>query len=381
MKTYEISPFWKYLSLAIIYSIYLGALYFLYPIYSKTEMNMFVTVIIPFAYFFLGIFLYSYLNSQFSLILVIDNEKIRQENDKIYKEWYFDEIKGFRVLKNMIILETNHPEKKALKLASYYDNYSEIETWIRARFKNLDKNEKYTERKEIKAIEKKHKNLKESDAKKITKTLNILAVIILIWMIFFKEFFITLAIYSSIVLFFICIFTLKKYKGIIKFIDNKNTISPSIGIALSLIPGALIISCILKYNFLDYSYILLYSGIIAFIILVIYFINEDYKTIIKKKFNLITLFFIAFAFGFGSIINLNAIHNQRNEYYNSKILNKFTSGGKTTSYIFTIDKWQYISEIKDVDISYDLYESKNIGDNISITYYEGFFKIPFYTVK
>ena len=281
MKTYEISPFWKYLSLIIFYSIYFGALYFLYPIYSETEMNMFLTAIIPLIYLYFGIFVYSYIESQFSLIIVIDDEKIRQENDNIYREWYFNEFRGYRLNNNILTLVPKNSENKNLNLSLIYDNYEELEEWILSRYKNLDK---------------------------------------------------------------------------------KDSISPSIGIAFIIIPTTLLLSSVInsKYNILDYSNSWLYTSIVAFVILLIYFINEDFKKLIQSKYNSIVLLAITLLFSFGAIHNINIIHNNVEERYSTKILNKEQTSGRNSYNKFTLDIWQHNASVENVNVNSDLYYQKTL---------------------
>ena len=54
--------------------------------------------------------------------------------------------------------------------------------------------------------------------------------------------------------------------------------------------------------------------------------------------------------------------------------------GKTTTYYFELSKWGPKTEIDDVSVSKEIYNSREIGDSAVVYFNHGLYKIPYYFV-
>lgn len=382
MKVYKISPFWKYFFLIISFSIYFLIGYFaILPLYENPDLHNILAFLIPLVYICSAVFIYIFIVGQSNLVISIDDEKIVQENDNIYKEWFFDEIKGYRITQNSIVLETNNPEKGKLLINGVYDSYTELKSWILVNYKDLDKQDKRIELREIKEFTTEELNLR--NAKKTAKRVNIIGGIIGASILFLAKYNYQIPIYASIIFFPICILVLKYYKGLIKIDVNKNSAYPSIAIALIVTSFGLLIRATSDFDLLNFDSLPLIVLIVSMFLITLYLFKEKLNIIFHSK-NL--LFFGLFvimclAYSYGAIVALNCMNDKKTETYTSRILDKRSSGGKTTTYYLTLDKWEKNSKVDETTVNEDFYNDSSKNDIVTITYGSGVFGFSWYYIN
>lgn len=382
MKVFKISPFWKYLFLLFFLSIYFLIGYFaVLPLYNNPDLLNILAFLIPLVYFSGAIFIYIFITSQSNLMIVIDHEKIREENDNIYKEWFFDEIKGYRILPYSILLETTNLSKKKLNISGIYNDFDELKKWIQLNFPDLDKKDKRIELKEIKELSTEELSL--TKAKKTAKIVNIIGGIIGGSTIFLTEFNYQLPIYSSLIFFPICIIILKFYKGLIKIDVNKNSQYPSISIALITTSFGLLIRALFDFDLLNFEGLALIVFIISSFLIALYLFKEKLSIIFDSKniFFFGFLVIMCFAYSYGGVVVLNCMNDIKTETYVAKVLNKRRSGSKTTTYYLTLDKWEKNNKVDETTVSIDFYKKIDTNDIVTLTYGPGAFGFSWYYVN
>lgn len=382
MKVYKISPFWKYFFLIISFSIYFLIGYFaILPLYENPDLHNILAFLIPLVYICSAVFIYIFIVGQSNLVISIDDEKIVQENDNIYKEWFFDEIKGYRITQNSIVLETNNPEKGKFLINCFCDSYTELKSWILVNFKDLDKQDKRIELREIKEFTTEELNLR--NAKKTAKRVNIIGGIIGASILFLAKYNYQIPIYASIIFFPICILVLKYYKGLIKIDVNKNSVYPSISIALIVTSFGLLIRAASDFDLLNFDGLPLIVLIVSMFLITLYLFKEKLNIIFHSKNLLFFGFFVimCLAYSYGAIVALNCMNDIKTETYTSRILDKRSSGGKTTTYYLTLDKWEKNSKVDETTVNLDFYNDSSKNDIVTITYGSGVFGFSWYYIN
>ena len=93
----------------------------------------------------------------------------------------------------------------------------------------------------------------------------------------------------------------------------------------------------------------------------------------------LTIFF--FGFGYGSIVTLNCMYDESvPQTFQSKVLGKRISSGKTTTYYLELAAWGVQTENDDVSVSEELYERIEIDDNVNVYLKKGLIEIPWFIV-
>jgi hypothetical protein len=88
------------------------------------------------------------------------------------------------------------------------------------------------------------------------------------------------------------------------------------------------------------------------------------------------------AYGYGVVLNVNGmLATAPYERYTALLENKYVLHGRNTSYYFTLGAWGPWKIAEDVAVSPEEYDSRSIGDTISVTMREGAFGIPNFWVR
>lgn len=87
------------------------------------------------------------------------------------------------------------------------------------------------------------------------------------------------------------------------------------------------------------------------------------------------------AYSYGAIVALNCMNDIKTETYTSRILDKRSSGGKTTTYYLTLDKWEKNSKVDETTVNEDFYNDSSKNDIVTITYGSGVFGFSWYYIN
>lgn len=82
------------------------------------------------------------------------------------------------------------------------------------------------------------------------------------------------------------------------------------------------------------------------------------------------------------MINLNcALDDSKPKKFNTIVLDKRITKGKSTNYYLTVSPWNNQKEPKEENTNETDYKTIKRGDTITINFYEGKLNIPWYEIK
>ncbi|MEO9480102.1 MAG: hypothetical protein ABJO28_14475 [Maribacter dokdonensis] len=101
----------------------------------------------------------------------------------------------------------------------------------------------------------------------------------------------------------------------------------------------------------------------------------------KDYFSVLSLTIFFFGFGYGSMVTLNCMYDESvPQTFQSKVLDKRISSGKTTTYYIELTAWGTQTENDDVAVSEELYKRIEIDDNVNIYLKKGLIEVPWFIV-
>lgn len=330
----------------------------------------------------------------FMIIALLDTAKGRFviDKDRIYtigalsnRQLMLDEIAGYRITENYLIVVPKFKDKKKIQVSKYIGEIEEIIDWMADHYPDLDLEELNDEKEEIfssdamawTADQREHKLMR---AQKTANALNWLGGFIGTWAFFVPQPY-EMAITAAIVFPFICIIILKYFKGLITIDQRYQTPLPAIVIAL-LGPGlGLLVRALQDYNIADYSNLWLPVVLVPAVYLALFLIGNKTFNLSKPwaKVNILVFAIMMLLHGLGTVIVLNCLLDQSPpEVYHATILKKRISSGKTTTYYFALSPWGKQKEGEDVSVSKAMYGRLDSNDRVNVYYMSGKFNIPWY---
>lgn len=318
---------------------------------------------------------------------VIDSDKIFTVSTFSNRQLLFNEIKGYRITDQYILIESNNEHRKKIKVSTYFGKADEIVEWLSANYSDLDLVQAYQEKEEIlnneeygwSSAQREEELIK---AHKTSKILNWTGGLIGAWTLFLANPY-EYAIIASIIFPIICIIALKHFKGLIRIDERKDTAYPTIFWAIFPASMALCLRGLLDFNIFDYSNIWTPSLLIALTYIALVTIgNKEFKFVKAKDYLTIIGFSIfMFGYGYGAVVTLNCMYDESEpETFNATILEKRISSGKSTTYYLELTPWGQQKEIDEVSVSKDLYSRLEKNDKVTINFMKGHFDIPWFEV-
>ncbi len=319
---------------------------------------------------------------------VIDEHQIFMVSTFSNRQLMLDEIMGYRITDNYILIESNNKLKKTIKVSTYFEKKEEIIIWLSRHFPDLDMANANQEKKEILNNEEFGWNIEQREeqlnkAKKITTYLNWIGLIIGAWVIFFANLY-EYAITASMIFPIICLFTIKYFKGLIRVDEKKDSAYPSVFLAILAPSLGLCLRAILDYNIFDYSNVWKPTVLIGSIYLAVLTINnKEFKpNQAKDYFSVLSVSLFIFAYAYGAVIALNCVYDTSvPEKYNAKIISKRIDSGKSTTYYLELTPWGYQKSNKEVTVTEELYNRLNKKNKVNIYYMKGLLQIPWFEVS
>jgi len=319
--------------------------------------------------------------------VIISSDTLSIRSTFINRDLKFQEIKGFQVEQNYIFVLPNTERKKRIKISTYIGNSNELIMWLNSKFPDLHQVNEEKEEAEILDNFEYGRNTEErssrlNQAKKVAKVLNWTGGLVLIWTLFKPEPY-EYAILVSISLPIIATLVVIYYKGLIRIDEKKGSAYPTLFFAILMTSCGLFLRALLDYNIFDYSNIWTPSIIIGMVMIaLVVFGTKEFKfKKVKDYFSFLSLTIFFFGFGYGAIVTLNCLYDESvPQTFQSKVLDKRISSGKTTTYYLELTAWGTQTESDDVSVSEEFYERIEIDDNVNIYLKKGLVEIPWFIV-
>ncbi len=319
---------------------------------------------------------------------VIDKDRIYTKNVFNNRMLLFTEIKGFRINDKYIFVEPSVPNKKRVKISTYYGKNDEIREWLYENYSDLDLMNMIEETKAIYTnvefgANEEMRERRLHKARKAATALNTVAILVSVWALFYPYpygiLLVTLLIMPAL-----AILLVKMFGGIIRLDTQNLSAYPTVLYSIA-VPGfILVVRAMVDYSLLEYTNTWLPSILLTILALTILLIRNKEFTFEKGR-EYITLggmviFF--FCYSHGALIFINCYFDRSTaQVIHVKVMSKWISSGKHTSYYVQLEPWDKQTEPEEVSISSDLYDKLNEGEEAAVYLSKGFFDIPWVEVS
>lgn len=385
MKTFKIAIGWRIFIYVTLPPFILLFSFLPIQCFIDGKMNSF--------YFWLGIALlviplliYGLIDTYKSKIILTESY-IKSVSALGTKKLLVSEVKGFKEDENYIHIIPLSKEKKKIKIAKTVGDLKEVWVWVQHQFINLDFENEQQEAAAVLANQElgsseEERESKLKTAKNVAKALKFTSYAILFFTIFIIEPY-ELAVLSSVLMPILALLIVPFFKGLIKVNEKKGSAYPSILQAILMPTLGLALRVILDFNIFELSNLWMPSILFTIALFIYVFSTTDeFKIQDLKSFGYgLAIVIIFFFYSSISILSINCFYDQSTPTeYQTEIIKKSISKGKTTTYNFELTPWGDLIEPETVNVSEDFYNSKNKGNTVTVLYMEGLFDIPWLIV-
>ncbi len=336
----------------------------------------------------IGIMVVGILDTKYGKVIISD-DTISLRSTLVNRDLKFEEIEGFRYDTRYIYILPNTPDKKRIKISTSSIQTDELLSWLADNFKDLDWEDARKEQQDIlqnKAfgIDANERTANLQQAKTITTILNWISVLFFCWTLFYPTPY-ELVVITLIAIPIFSLFTVIRFKGLIKLDTKNESPYPSIIIPLGLSSFGLLLRGLMDFeNIYAYSNIWLPTILVAAALTLPILITQKGINLkaYKNIFSVLILFlFIGMAYGYGTTIITNCYYDDSiPTQYTAEIVSKRIDKGKYTTYHFELTPWSNRTEAEEVTVSENLYEKMTTGDSVKVYLKEGRFNIPWFMV-
>lgn len=388
MKEYRIAKGWAifiYISAPLLIVLFSSLLVLLFTETSGNNLKFF-WILAPISLAMIAAMVVGILdtvNGKF----IIDTDRLSSIKTSSNRELLFTEIKGYRISDKYILIEPNNGKKKKIKIGTFFARRDEIIAWLSNHYPDLDVAKAIEEKEEILHNEEFGLTAEQREerlikAHKVATALNWSGGLIAAWTLFFPNPY-EYAIIASIVFPIFCIIALKYFDGLIRIEERKGTAYPTIFWAIFATSIGLGLRALLDFHIFDHSRVWTPAIIVSLLYIAVLTIgNKEFKFKKAKDYLIITgISIFIFGYGYGAVITLNCLYDKSEpEIFNSTILNKRISSGKSTTYYLELSSWGQQNKSDEVSVPKDLYRRVGKNDEVKIYFMKGRFKIPWFEV-
>jgi hypothetical protein len=171
-----------------------------------------------------------------------------------------------------------------------------------------------------------------------------------------------------------------RYRGLFRIDQKRNDPHPTIAYAF-LFPGLVLSLRVIHDVYLvgwqrPLTIAIIVDGLLCFIA------SQVDPTLVKNRAAFLLLFIVSIAYGFGMSTEANALLDRSEpQVFQSHIVSKRISHGRSTSYHVTLDRWGPKTSPDEVMVTRGYYDSFAIGDRACVLSREGALKMQWYVVR
>lgn len=219
--------------------------------------------------------------------------------------------------------------------------------------------------------------------KRIISILNLMAGVVAFWALFWPHPY-HVAIFGVLIMPILALFVYKRFRGLVQIDERKKNNLPSVFWAFFVPTMALLIRALTDPNIFDHGKVWVIVWPLTVGLAVIILIGQPEFGWSKGGQFLAALAMItlAFIYAYSGVITSNCAFDYRSvASFESKILNKRSSRGKTTFYYFELAPWGPQHDVTGARVFRDLYKQGEIGDSVKVFFFKGRWGIPWYVVR
>ncbi len=387
MKAYSLAPGWKiFIIIFCIIIMGAGVAGFIYAFFHSTDptATMLVGTASGFA-IIAGIWM---IVETIVSKIILGEDYIKSITLFTKRELLFSQIKGYTQDENYIYLAPVSNDLKRIKVYIFMGINRELRQWIERRYNNLTLSMADQTMREVMSDERYGSGQKEREllfekARRDATAVNI-ACCAAAGGIFIPQ----VSLYAMILAMiapWIAIAYMYYYKGLIAIDTYKGSPLPSLFLAVSAPAFILFIFRGININVLDTTNIWLPAiaiGLLMALFLVITAIRGALSSNRAATWAAGFLYlFIIPAYSYGTVLSLNTcFDNSSPAYFETEVLFKRVSKGKSTSYHLQLAPWGPVHNTEDVRVDKNFYFRTDLNSKVGIALKKGWLDIPWFTV-
>lgn len=387
MREYRLPKFWRIVSYIFSAAFFLLALFLIYRAVLSGNQGVALLLFYGGAVVLFALAWYVLRDTKAGR-LILEDDRVTLVSPLGTKSLHKDEIRGFRIVENYIIVEPIDRKKPVLRISKYFEKQHEVRRWFDLYIPNLEITEWQEEvievlRDEELGLFSDARLTKLDSARKVARAINISAWVVCAWIIFYPKPY-ALAITTGIALPWIAMATSYIYRNLMKGGDREKSAYPSVTQGFVLPGFALVLRFLFDYDILDYSNAWIMVGCLTVALFVLFQLPiKGFSPRSGSAIFLLILFpLFTFVYSFGTVLLINCMTDKSEPaQYKSTILSKRTTKGKTTTYYFDLAPWGELTEKESVTVSREEYDKASPGDTVKINQHKGTFRIPWLEVS
>jgi hypothetical protein len=215
-------------------------------------------------------------------------------------------------------------------------------------------------------------------AKRISKPLNVAAFLALLWAMFLPHpYKLLISVLAALPL--LTLLLLIRSRGIYQIEERRNDARPSLALALIGPSLGLALRAILDFNLLEWKPILFITLLISVIMTAAIFGSDP--GIRRRVVGLVLLFCFCAVYGYGLSVQANSLLDRSPaQIFRTAVVDKHVTEGRSTTYYLHLQPWGPETDVTEVSVSSQLYNSSNRGDTVCIDLHPGALRVPWYLV-
>ncbi len=319
--------------------------------------------------------------------LVVDDERIASVGWLRTRELRWKEVAGYRANSQYTFIYPSRPDLPVVKFGYTTERYAALQQRLSEQLPNLDYSEAVLEEARLVSRAELGDNTAEraarlASARRAALVLNWAGGLTCLWLIFYP----TPLLYASwagVLVPVLAIIVLFGYRPMIRLDERPSSTTPSVMLAVLGPALGLSLRSLFDVEMLTYAplwLLMVKIGLLSAALLA--FGSSDYITNgphRKSEIASILLFVLPYSFGVSSLLNA-VLDSALPTAYQTPILNKHSSTGKTTTYYLKVGPWGPRREPDDVTVSGHYYRLVAPGDTVTVLLRPGRFDIPWLIV-
>jgi hypothetical protein len=293
-------------------------------------------------------------------------------------------IYGVSVNQNYIHLKSKEG-KDRINITSYIEKRDQIIEWAYENFEDIDA--ETAEAQDIEVLREVTQDIpvKEHDiqlekAKKNAKYLNWAGYGSGLWALLYPHPY-ELAVAAAMLAPIITIIAIWRFKGFLRYNGFDKSRYPIMLNPMIVSICGLVLRALFDFEILDHGNLWIEAGTVSIAVMTVAVLTSkqfSFKTL-TSAFTIV--FFVAFfyAYAISSMIIINCRFDSSDyQAFEARVLDKETSGGKTTTYYLDLTPWGPRTEHEKVSVGRHGYERANVGDTVEVYLYKGRLKAPWF---
>lgn len=361
----------------------LGMIYFGMGHEMKGPGERLFFVFLSFLFVALGSYLLLY---TFKSKIVLYADRIEWHGVKSQRSLRRDDIAGWRITRTQYVstleLHSRSPGTKKLKVSLMLKRDDVFDGWF-AGLANLDAQEREESLAQVVedqriAATPEDRAQKLAKAKKIATVLSWAAGIASVWgWLYPRPYELAIAILAIIP--GIAVILLATGGGLYQMEGRRHDVRADLFLAFIVPSAVLTLRSVWDFEFLEWSPILKLA-IVGSMVLTILVVGAD-RGMRERRWAFLAFLFLSFFYGFGAMAQANALLDRsEGQVFQTQVLAKRISSGKSTTYYFTIDPWGPRSEPNEVSVSRALYQATSVGQNVCVWLRKGSLRVPWFVI-